>query len=259
VILLNKKVSSLMKPEVHVFGMENSVELEKKNAVFIIVDVIRAGTMMLCSLAAGAKGVYAVPDLETAWLVKNRVENCILAGERDYKKVPGFDHGNSPSEILENSVSQKFVVLTTSNGTRIIHSVGNAEHILVGGFLNASVVAATSYAIAKRTNLDIVLIACGPIEECEDWLAAGLIASKLSEVGCILDDDAKLALESYERNKDTISNIIKNSAEGAKLKRLGYEGDIDLCLQVDRYLLVPKVVFKESNAYLFQDVANVLH
>jgi 2-phosphosulfolactate phosphatase len=248
-----------MIPKVHVFGMENSIELEKKNAVYIVVDVIRAGTMMICSLAAGAKGVYAVPDLETVWLLKDRIENCILAGERDYKKVTGFDHGNSPRELLENSVSQKFVVLTTSNGTRIIHSVGNAEHILVGGFLNASAVSATAYTIAKRTNLDIVLIACGPIEECEDWLAVGLIASKLGDAGCILDEEAHLASESYERNKDIINGIIKSSAEGAKLKRLGYEGDIDLCLQVDRYLLVPKVLLKESNAYLFQDVANTLH
>lgn len=248
-----------MKPKVHLFGMGNSIELEKKNAVYIIVDVIRAGTMITCSLASGAKGVYAAPDLDTVWFLKDRIENCILAGERDYKKVPGFDHGNSPNEILENSVSQKFLVLTTSNGTRIIHSVGNSEHILVGGFLNASAVSATAYTIAKRTNLDIVLIACGPIEECEDWLAAGLIASKLGEKGCILDDDAKLASESYERNKDNINNLIKNSAEGAKLKRLGYERDIDLCLQVDRYLLVPKVLLKESNAYLFQDVADDLH
>jgi len=250
-----------MKPEVHLFGMEvdRPAQLEKKNAVYIIIDVIRAGTMITCSLAAGAKGVYAAPDLDTVWLLKDRIENCILAGERDYKKVPGFDHGNSPNEILENSVSQKFVVLTTSNGTRIIHSVGNSDHILVGGFLNASAVSAAAYNIAKRMNLDIILIACGPIEECEDWLAAGFIASKLSEAGCILDEDAKLSLESYERNKDNLINIIKNSAEGAKLKRLGYEGDIDLCLQVDRYVLVPKVLFKESNAYLFQDVANALH
>jgi 2-phosphosulfolactate phosphatase len=249
-----------MVTKVNVFGMENSVELDKKNnAVYIIVDVIRAGTMITCSLAAGAKGVYAVPDLDTVWLLKNRIENCILAGERDYKKVQGFDHGNSPNEILENSVSQKFVILTTSNGTRLIHSVGNAEHILIGGFLNASAVSATAYKIAKRTNLDIVLIACGPIEECEDWLAVGLIASKLGDAGCILDADAQLASESYERNKDCINNLIKNSAEGAKLKRLGYQRDIDLCLQVDRYLLVPKVQLKDSNSYLFQDGANTLH
>jgi 2-phosphosulfolactate phosphatase len=248
-----------MIPKVHVFGMENSIELEKKEAVYVVVDVIRAGTMITCSLAAGAKGVYAVPDLDTVWFLKNRIANCILAGERDYKKVQGFDHGNSPNEILENSVSQKFVILTTSNGTRLIHSVGNAEHILVGGFLNASAVSATAYEIAKRTNLDIVLIACGPIEECEDWLAVGLIASKLGDAGCILDADAQLASESYERNKDNINNLVKNSAEGAKLKRLGYQRDIDLCLQVDRYLLVPKVQLKESNSYLFQDGANALH
>ncbi|MFX1518515.1 MAG: 2-phosphosulfolactate phosphatase [Promethearchaeota archaeon] len=247
-----------MIPNVHVlFGMENSVELDKKNnAVYIIVDVIRAGTMMICSLAAGAKGVYAVPDIETVWLLKDRIGNCILAGERDYKKVTGFDHGNSPREILENSVSQKYVVLTTSNGTRIIHNVGKAEHILIGGFLNASAVSETAYALAKQKNLDIVLLACGPIEECEDWLAAGFIASKLGNAGCNLDEDAQLAAESYERTKNTLNKIIKNSVEGAKLRRLGYEEDIDLCLQIDRYILVPKVLFKEPNTYLFQDVAD---
>ena len=248
-----------MIPKVKVlFGLENSVELEKKNAVYIIVDVIRAGTMMICGLAAGAKGVYAVPDLETVWLLKDRMENCILAGERDYKKVSGFDHGNSPKELLENSVSQKYVVLTTSNGTRIIHSVGNVEHILVGGFLNASSVSATAYTLAKQKNLDIVIIACGPIEECEDWLASGFIASKLGEAGCNLDEDAKLAMDSWSRNKDTLNNIIENSAEGAKLRRLGYDEDIDLCLQIDRYTIVPKVLLKEANAYLFQDAADAL-
>ena len=244
-----------MIPKVHViFGLEDSAELEKKNAVYIIVDVIRAGTMMICGLAQGAKGVYAVPDLETVWLLKDRIENCILTGERDYEKVPGFDHGNSPTELLENSVSQKYVVLTTSNGTRIIHSVGKAEHILIGGFLNATAVSMTAYILSKRRSLDIVLIACGPIEECEDWLAAGFIASKLRDLGCDLDEDAQLATESYQRSKNALYDIIKNSAEGAKLRRLGYEGDIDLCLQIDQYPFVPTVRIKEPNAYLFQDV-----
>jgi 2-phosphosulfolactate phosphatase len=245
-----------MIPTVYVlFGTENP-ELEKKNAIYIVIDVIRAGTMMICGLAAGAKGVYAVRDLETVWLLKARIKDCIIAGERNFKKVSGFDHGNSPKELLENSVSQKFVVLTTSNGTRMIHNVGTAQHILIGGFLNATAVSAAAYNLAKHKNLDIVLLACGPIEECEDWLAAGCIAAKLRETGCNLDEDAILAVESYEANKDMINNVIKNSAEGAKLRRLGYEGDIDLCLQIDRYFLVPKAIIKESDAYLFQNDAD---
>ncbi|MBO7275089.1 MAG: 2-phosphosulfolactate phosphatase, partial [Clostridia bacterium] len=47
----------------------------------------------------GAARLYAVGDKALAYEFKEKDPTCILIGEREGKKLPGFDYGNSPSDV----------------------------------------------------------------------------------------------------------------------------------------------------------------
>ena len=45
------------------------------------------------------------------------LDKVLLGGEREGVKIEGFDLGNSPREYVEDVVSGKTVIFTTTNGT----------------------------------------------------------------------------------------------------------------------------------------------
>jgi 2-phosphosulfolactate phosphatase len=47
----------------------------------------------------GAKNIIPVGDLELAYQLKEQNPSFRLIGERGGVKLPGFDYGNSPTEI----------------------------------------------------------------------------------------------------------------------------------------------------------------
>ena len=64
-----------------------------------------------------------------------KLEDCIAmkakgyftAGERDGKKVDGFDLGNSPFEYMEEKLKGKKIAFTTTNGTQAIAKADRSE------------------------------------------------------------------------------------------------------------------------------------
>jgi 2-phosphosulfolactate phosphatase len=110
--------------------------------------------------------------------MKNK--NVILVGERDEKKIEGFDYGNSPTEILKADLGGKTVVHTTTAGTRGLLNATEADILLTGSLVNAPAI--VSYI--KLVNPPLVsLVAMGyraTLSAEEDLLCAEFIASKLS-------------------------------------------------------------------------------
>src|SRR5262249_62052189 len=91
-------------------------------ATAVVVDVLRATTTIVHALAAGCIAVRPVGEVEEARKLADsmRAGRVILAGEREGKKIPGFDHGNSPLEFTPESCRDRTLVLTTTNGTRAL-------------------------------------------------------------------------------------------------------------------------------------------
>src|SRR5919202_1378939 len=82
------------------------------------------------------------------------------AGERGSAKVAGFDFGNSPTEILAAEVPPgSTVVLSTTNGTRVIEAARGAPAILTGAFVNADSLA--DELAAGIHGPHVVLVGCG--------------------------------------------------------------------------------------------------
>ena len=119
----------------------------------------------------------------------------ILAGERRGRIVPGFDVGNSPSQLMALDARGKTVVHTTSAGTQGIVNATQATEILGGSLVTAGAIA--KY-IQKRGIEDVSLVCMGldakvPIDE--DTLCAEYIKSLL--IGTTIDMETEMSKLKY--------------------------------------------------------------
>ena len=133
-----------------------------KNAtgITVIIDVFRAFTVEAYLMNNGAKDLIPVGDMQIAYDYKEKDNNCILVGERHGKILPGFDYGNSPSQIENVDFSGKTVIHTTSAGTQGIANAKNADEVLTGSLVNAKAIA----QYIKSKNPDEVSLVCMGLE-----------------------------------------------------------------------------------------------
>lgn len=206
-----------------------SFEESVSQDVAIMVDVLRASTTITVALD-NFNEIIAVKDKNKAIRLA-KTHNAILAGEREGAKIPGFDTGNSPVEI--KNFSGKTLVLTTSNGTRILE--GMKSKSLVGSFVNARAVAKTASKIADD-HIEIVMAGVRGRFAIEDFLGAGEIISNLKNFE--LDEMAQAAYLA-SRDDEMVSEAVKNSLSARGLKKLGFIDDIDFCIKKDIYNVVP--------------------
>jgi 2-phosphosulfolactate phosphatase len=142
-------------------------------------------------------------------------------GERKGKKLPGFDYGNSPTEIQTIDFSGKTVIQTTSAGTQGFANAKDADELISGSLVNAEAI--VSY-INKKSPEKVSLVCMGtwavkPNDE--DSLCAEYIADRLNH----RDVDKK---EIYRRlrNSKTARIFFDPAVNWAP------ETDFDFCLNI---------------------------
>ena len=150
----------------------------------VIIDVFRAFSLEAYLFQKGVKTIFPVGSIETAYALKEQLDKenpgqILLAGEREGMIQPGFDMGNSPSQLSGFDLSGKIVIHTTSAGTQGIANAIHATEILGTGLVNAK---ATAAYIQKQNPQDVSLVCMGlagkePTEE--DDLCARYIKSLL--------------------------------------------------------------------------------
>ena len=147
--------------------------------ITVVIDVFRAMSLEAYMLDRGAEAIIPVGDKDLAYRLKEENPDAVLAGERHGKILPGFDTGNSPSQLSLVDVKGKTVVHTTSAGTQGIANALYADEILGGSLLNAR---ATAEYIRKSGASEVSLVCMGlealaPSDE--DTLCAEYIKSLL--------------------------------------------------------------------------------
>jgi 2-phosphosulfolactate phosphatase len=208
----------------------------RSGSAVVVVDAFRASTTIAVLVSKGARAV-PVASLEQA---RSYSGADFRAGERGSAKVASFDFGNSPTEIVEAEVPPgSTVVLSTTNGTRVIEAARGAPAILTGAFVNANSLA--DELIAGTHGPRVVVIGCGweGRRASEDEAAAGVILRRLGEQGAELDERARRVVEAYLSRP---AKLLRNNASAKRLKRLGCERDIDFCLAEDTVPVVPHLV-----------------
>ena len=147
--------------------------------VAVIIDVFRAFSVACYAFDAGAVRIIATSEVSEAFQLKKKYKNSVLVGERDEKKIEGFDFGNSPTEIIKADLTGKTVIHTTTAGTQGLINAINADIVLTGSFVNAGAI----IRYIKTINPEHVsLVAMGyraTISAEEDLLCAELIAAGL--------------------------------------------------------------------------------
>jgi 2-phosphosulfolactate phosphatase len=108
--------------------------------VAVVIDVLRATTVIVHALAAGCRAVVPSGEIEEARCRAAGITGkVLLAGERRGVPIPGFDLGNSPGEYTAKVCKGATVVLTTTNGTRALLRAAEADRVLVAAFVISSV------------------------------------------------------------------------------------------------------------------------
>ncbi|MBQ7624841.1 MAG: 2-phosphosulfolactate phosphatase [Clostridia bacterium] len=163
--------------EINVYQLIEGARLAR--GLTVIIDVFRAFTVEAYLAANGAERIIPIGDAEEAYEIKRRDPNVVLIGERGGRMLPGFDFGNSPSQIKNVDFRGKICVHTTSAGTQGIVNAENASEIITGSLVNARAVA----EYIKRKKPEVVSLVCmglsGKTPTDEDTLCADYIKSIL--------------------------------------------------------------------------------
>ncbi|MCA1718245.1 MAG: 2-phosphosulfolactate phosphatase [Actinobacteria bacterium] len=216
-------------------GERGTREAAREGVAIVVVDAFRASTTIAVLVSKGARviPVASIEEAATHTGVDYRV------GERGSSKVRGFDFGNSPTEIEAAELAPgATVVLSTTNGTRIIGAARGAAEILAGAFVNAHAVADELATGAYGDRIAVVECGWEGRRASEDESAAGAILYRLRERGVGLDERARRVVDLYLVRPE--KTLRRNSA-ARRLARLGYERDLDFCLAENTVPVVPRL------------------
>ena len=216
------------------------------NSVVVVIDVFRATSTIVTALYNGAAKVIPVDAVDKCIAIGNATPNSITAGERDGKIIEGLEHGNSPAEYPRSFIEGKTLVLTTTNGTRLLHKAlqQGAAEIITGSFPNLNSVC--NFLVEQNKN---VFLACSAWKDrfnMEDTLFAGVVVSHVKNNFTIHCDASLMAEEMYLLHKADMKSFIRKTTHWHRLSAYGLEKDLEYCVTENVADVLP-VYNKESN------------
>jgi 2-phosphosulfolactate phosphatase len=204
------------------------------SSIVVIIDVLRATSTIATVLYNGAKNIIPVESVAECIRLGKQIEG-ITAGERDGQIAEGLLNGNSPFEYPKTFVSGKTLVLTTTNGTKLLHMAleRGAKGIITGSFPNLTAVC--DYLVASKMPVVLGCAAWKDRVNIEDTLFAGAVISRVKQYFEINCDSSSIAETLYNEAKDDLFEFIKtrNASHYQRLVKYGLENDIRYCLTPD--------------------------
>ncbi|MBX6311335.1 MAG: 2-phosphosulfolactate phosphatase [Isosphaeraceae bacterium] len=222
-----------------------------RGGVAVVIDVLRASTLMIQALDAGCEAILPCLEIEEAQRLAADLPpgRALLAGERQGLPIPGFDLGNSPGQCTPEVCRGKTLVMTTTNGTRAVLACREAARVLIAGFVN---LAATARAL--RADGRPVHLVCAGTDgriSLEDHLGAGALAVALGHTyepsG---NDEAMIAVTSWHgvssqahdgAEGGTLFDYLTRGRGGRRVRELGLVQDIEDAARVNRFDLVAEL------------------
>jgi 2-phosphosulfolactate phosphatase len=204
------------------------------SSIVVIVDVLRATSTIANALYNGAKSIIPVDSIAECIKLGKQMD-VITAGERDGKIADGLKYGNTPLQYTSEFIKGKTLVLTTTNGTRLLHMAlaGGARGIITGSFCNLSAVC--DYLIAQDKNVILACAAWKDSVNIEDTLFAGAVVSRIKNKFQWDCDATQIAETLYYQAKDDLFGFMKDHNASHYKRLMGYalEEDIRFCLTID--------------------------
>ena len=232
---------SQLKPSLYTCLSPALLHLYRVNhAVVVIIDVLRATSTIATALYNGARYVIPVDNIPRC-IELGKAMDSITAGERDGQIAEGLQYGNSPFEYPREFVAGKTLVLTTTNGTKLLHLAleKGASHVITGSFPNLSAVC--DYVVSLQQP---VILACAAWKDrvnLEDTLFAGAVIARVKDHFSINCDSSQMAESLYEQARPDLFGFLKNkeASHYQRLTNYGLETDLKYCLSEDLANVLP--------------------
>jgi len=200
----------------------------------VIIDILRATSTIAAALFNGAKSVIPVDSVAGCIKLGKQME-VITAGERDGKIAEGLQYGNTPLQYTEDFIKGKTLVLTTTNGTKLLHKAlaANAATIITGSFCNISSVC--DFLVKKKSNIILACAAWKNRINIEDTLFAGAVINRIKKNFDVNCDASQIAESLYLQANGNLLDFMKekNASHYHRLMNFGLEEDIQFCLTED--------------------------
>jgi 2-phosphosulfolactate phosphatase len=210
---------------------------ENRDAIVVVTDILRASSAIVTAFMNGAERIIPVGTLEEAMAFK--AKGYMVAAERDGIVRDFADFGNSPYNFTSQRVGGNQIVYSTTNGTNAIQLASSGSQVLIGAYLNISVLAEH----IRREGKDLLVLCAGWKNKfnLEDTLFAGALSEMVLE-----DDsfyticDATLgAIDLYEAARQDMMGYIEKVAQRHRLKKNNLDDVIGYCHEFDRTDLIP--------------------
>jgi 2-phosphosulfolactate phosphatase len=227
------------------FSSLEAEDFEFAGKTAVVLDVVRATTVIVEALAAGARAIYPTMSTDDAIRLAQTLgrEDTLLCGERRGLRVEGFDLGNSPAEFTADRVRGRQLVMSTTNGTRALWASQPASRVVIGAFTNLGAVAR---AVAE--DADVVVVCAGKeggfaLDDavCAGHLVKALVAAQPAGRGTPVLDDASRAALALAASFDPDVSFLLGSAAGHALTEVGLGSDLSSCIRLDVHSIVPEM------------------
>lgn len=214
---------------------------QQAKGLAVIIDVFRAFSTACYMVDKGAKRIIPVADIEQAYELKREHPDYLLIGERGGKIQPGFDYGNSPTQLESAELNNKTIVHTTSAGTQGVINARYADEMITGSFVNAQAI--INY-IRRREPQQVSLVCMGlggETEADEDTMCAEYIRNALEG----RDNDFAHIVEHLRHSSKTGSFMDITTPDASAPRE-----DFEKCLDLNRFNFVLKAEQDNGLTYL---------
>lgn len=206
--------------------------------IVVVIDVLRATSAMVAAFDNGVDKIIPVATIEEARQFIGK-PGYIAAAERNGEIVEGFSFGNSPLAYINEDLSGKTIVMTTTNGTKAINLAKDARMLVIGSFLNMT--ALTDWLLQQNDN---ILLLCSGWKDkfnLEDSVFAGAVMDRLLESGKFgVEEDSSIAAKyMYLAAKKNVMGILKAAPRRRRIDQLKMHADVKYCLTQDQCSVIP--------------------
>jgi len=206
-------------------------KFHKDDSIVVIVDILRATSSICTAFYNGAKKIIPVGTLDEAKRYKEK--GFIVAAERDGIKRDFADFGNSPFNFTKEIVEGKEIVYSTTNGTQCILKAKNAYKVVIGSYLNLTILE----NFLEKENKDVVILCAGWKDKfnLEDTLFCGALAERLLQYNNFhtICDSVHASIDLWNIARKDIINYIEKAAQRHRLKKNNLDDVIEYCHTID--------------------------
>lgn len=239
------KVNVLLSPN-------NVDELYFTSKTTVVIDVLRATSVIVQALNNGAKEIIPVGSIDFAMKISVNAHGgqTLLCGERNTKMIDGFDLGNSPQDYTKGLVHKKSIILFTTNGSKSIVKAKYSEKLLVASFNNLSAIA--ERLIDLDSNVEIIASGSNGMFCIEDTICAGALIQTMKSIkeDIEITDAGWASLVLNDQFGSDIAKMLRESEHGKLLIENGFEEDLAFCSERDNMPIIP--FYKGGEIKLFK-------